>query len=412
MSAGVLVTVGSSRQARPLAVAAASLDLDPMHIDDRAGSTCVSPEDLVASIVAAVRRGGRAALSAVHVVSVARASTPGAVLAVARACEHLAAALPDTALTVFAPSTEAARIFEDKWLTYEHLVGAGVQVVPSRLVTGTELAGWRGGPPVVVKVRDHTGGVGVAAGCSADDFGSVLTVPSSANGVLVAEFIDGLEFSVKVLVLGDLVLPVALVLKEPTRLPLVHGDWKVKMSAPLHVESRPYQLAAAVARSTGVAGYLSVEGILRCSDGAWLVSEVAARRTGSHAIADAVSTSGATEAAILSLLLGRSRPAGQAGSRIGFTLVGRDAARKGPVLDVDHLGEDVDDLSALAGSTLSGVRTRTHYACDRSALPKVCAQLAGDGEGHAASALRELLAGHESVTAEAPCLLGSGTGGS
>lgn len=353
------MTWGSPRQAGELAAPYRMRGHTHLHVDDRA--LLANPDAAVAGVLAAC-----AGHSGSHWVNVGRASMPGAVQGVARAWDRVEAHLPCW-VRRFGPAARTAAILDDKWRTHQALLALGIPVVSSRLARVNQLAGATETERVVVKLLDRTGGVGVVAAESpAAAARQIAALAAPAEPVLVCRFIDGLEMSVKVLS-ADEVLPVALVLKERTRLPVVHGDWKIKVAVPLSPGSAAFAAARTTARGLPARGFLSLEGVADPRTGTFLVSEVAGRRTGSFTIADAVSTCGPAAIAIPGLL-GLDFGVPTQGARTGAVTVALQrseetlacvaAARSRGVL----LGVDQDDLADLPGSSDSRQRVRIHLA--------------------------------------------------
>lgn len=348
MSPGLLLTFGSARQAAALADLYGAAGWAVGHVDDRADGSPATESAMSARagrLLVDVDHGGR-----VDLVSVPRASVQGSGPRIARVWRGLRDGHDATVWAAFGPSPGSAAIFDDKWATYQHLVRWGVPAVPSRLITVAELGPMTEATPVVVKLRDRTGGVGVVGGRAGDDLAAqVAAFADQRQEVLVARFVDGFEVSVKALV-HDGIWPVAVVVKERTRLPVVHGDWKIKVAFPLTTREWAYEVVRAVAEGADAGGFLSVEGIWEPGPNRFLVCEVANRRTGSFTIADAVSTVGRSAPAIHRLLRGGRPIAERAGYPVAATVAVESRSRAFPA------AERAADAGCLLGTDAEPIR--------------------------------------------------------
>jgi ATP-grasp domain len=356
----LLATWGSRRQAEELSSAYRRAGHVHLHVP-AGGLTAATEAETVQGLARVSRSFARA-----HWVNLGRASRPGEVWRIAGAWQRDARQMPYPP-QLFGPSPSAAEILDDKWATHVAVAAAGVATVPTYLTTLSRLFADDAPSPLVVKIRNGTGGAGVVAGDSAAACAILLRpLVASDEPVLACQFVDGLEMSVKVLV-ADEVLPVAVVVKERTRIPVVHGDWKVKVAVPLEPGSALHDVAARVAAATGARGFLSVEGVLDSATGGFVVSEVAGRRTGSFSIADAVSACGPAASAIPRLLgLGLDDvPPGRRTVALTVPLVddqGARAAMAEALAAGTLLGADEEDLAALPRSLDTRRRLRLHLS--------------------------------------------------
>ncbi|MGW3304640.1 hypothetical protein [Streptomyces rubiginosohelvolus] len=212
----------------------------------------------------------------------------------------------------------------------------------------------------MAKLKDRTGGVGVYAAHSASSAARAISRIAGMDGPIIAcDFVHGLEASIKVLV-GGSVRPVALVVKEATRIPVVHGDWKTKVAIPLRQDSPLFTIAEQIVRQTGTQGFLSIEGIVTPA-GKFLVSEIASRRTGSFAIADAVSACGPASTAIREIL-GEAKRSGIWMPGIAVTFAVGQPRNLSPAEMENSIGVDIEHLSELPDSEDDRSRMRMHFA--------------------------------------------------
>ncbi|NEC19615.1 ATP-grasp domain-containing protein [Streptomyces parvus] len=358
MSDKLLVTWGSSRQARELAEAYELRGHGHMHIEDH--ELAERPAEVRARVVARC-----AEVRESHWVNLGRASRKDAVRNIAATWETL---IPEAPCEVrpFGPTRHASQVFDDKWKTYQLLTQHGINAVESRLTTAAELQDDDSPRRVVAKLLDRTGGVGIVAGYSAGECGKELVSRFGAGqSVLLSDFVDGYEASVKLAVAEEQVLPVALILKERTSIPVVHGDWKIKVAVPLTRPSAMFNIAEQVAEASRTRGFLSVEGVIDSNSREFRVTEVANRRTGSFIISDAVSASGRAADVIPELLGLAGHGGGRRRHSEAATVAFESSPRSHEVVEALNasglvIGIDRENLGELPGSGDGRHRIRVH----------------------------------------------------
>ncbi|MGW1171855.1 hypothetical protein [Streptomyces sp. NPDC002550] len=295
-SAGSLITVGSSRQSQELHHAALKRGWRVDHVEVKAGDLQNTIRDHIAERCVDV--------SDAVLVNHGRSSDIGSVVRIAQACDAVASGHVGR-VQVFGPSGETARVLDNKWEAHLLSRRAGLAAVRSTLVRAQDLRrvapNWAS-KRVVIKRLNETGGRGMVGGAlTADLFDIAGATYANDESLLLADFADGYELSLKGIVYES-VYPVSAVLKEVTTLPVVHGDWKVKVGLPLPAHGWAFGILRRIAEISGVSGYLSIEGIWQPDSGEFLISEIAPRRTGSYVLADSVSSIGSVVDGVLDLL--------------------------------------------------------------------------------------------------------------
>jgi hypothetical protein len=285
--AGWILTVGSGRQSQEFADEVRADGWQIVQLTEEAAPWQARTTDEVLNDAARLIAKADSPPSAL--VNFGRASLPGGITNIAEAFEGLLSRnLVSAAIPIIGPPGWSARIFDDKWLTYQSLTKHGFPCPLTEEITPesvrrlkNDLHIGRFPLPAVLKVTNLTGGAGMRLVSSPDDLEpAIADLASLERPLILTEFLSGDEISIDVLRLGNDTLVFPPGLKQSTDRNLSHADHKIKVNGLLGAIDEISDHARRIAEIHEIQGFLSIEGVvLDRKTPRWAILEGAARVT-------------------------------------------------------------------------------------------------------------------------------------
>jgi predicted ATP-grasp superfamily ATP-dependent carboligase len=231
------------------------------------------------------------------VVNFGRAGVLDGIVRIARAMERLRAeGVVRDGTKLVGPSTHAAEVWGNKALIARSLRELRLPIPKTVEVDADSVANLArqvedGAFPVplVVKVVDLTGGVGMRfAGNARELVAAVRELSYLRRPMVASQFVDGDEVSVDLLRLGRDVLVYPPGFKRATDRDLTHADHKIKVNGVVrHIEAFDRDVVR-IAESFDLQGFFSLEAVVtRARPAEWLILEGATRVTNNIQMQDA-----------------------------------------------------------------------------------------------------------------------------
>lgn len=186
------------------------------------------------------------------------------------------------------PSSSAADVFCNKYLTYKALKKLGISVPWTVEISGMSEVPKDTPFPVVLKAENLSGGRGMRYVENKEELSKAITELRSLgiDKFILNEYLSGIEATFTVLRLGDAFLRLPASYKNETTPELAHPDTKVKVSGPFIEFDQYFKHVEDVMREHSIYGFFSLQGILVKKDHDYkcMFIEAAPRLTGSTPI--------------------------------------------------------------------------------------------------------------------------------
>ncbi|MCU5237113.1 ATP-grasp domain-containing protein [Bacillus cereus] len=288
-----ILTIGSKRQSKELAKYISKYNISVHHIVEEESEWIVKPYNEILKQVESVISDS--VCSPLAIINLGRSTVPKGIELIAKCSQEIklkfAKYLMDT--KIIGPTYAAARIFNDKWLTYKVLrdnhfllpYTEKLKIVDNHLDTNLSNFPF----PAVFKLTALTGGAGmVYIEQEQELLYKINKFKTEKFDRIISEFIQGYEFSIVVLSLGENVLVHPIGLKAPTSIDLTHVDNKIKVNGYLkNIECIENDVIKLV-KQFNIQGHFTLEGIIISQEPfSYVVLETATRITGSFQISNA-----------------------------------------------------------------------------------------------------------------------------
>jgi predicted ATP-grasp superfamily ATP-dependent carboligase len=231
-------------------------------------------------------------------VSFGKGSVIGNIEAISEVCEEIKKNYPNCVNTEFiGPSLEAARIFCNKYFTYEALAKLKIPVPYTKEIIMqnesdiSEDIGKNLSFPLIVKSENLSGGRGMYF---AEDNSKMLNCikhlyQKGITKLILSEYVVGVEATFTVLRLGDTFVRLPASYKKETTQDMIHPDAKVKIAGIFQEFDSCFKMTEDVMKKYSIYGFFSLQGVLIKKNDSYEVSflEAAPRMTGSTPIMEA-----------------------------------------------------------------------------------------------------------------------------
>lgn len=232
------------------------------------------------------------------IVSFGKGSLIGSIEAIAETFEVIKKEYPDCLNAEFiGPSEKAAKIFCNKYLTYQALkdlnipvpvtfefLGDSVDEILSKIPDGIKF-------PIVLKAENLSGGRGMKYIADTNILKSSIEhyYTLGINKFILNQYVTGVEATFTVLRLGDTFMRLPASYKNETTSEMIHPDAKVKISGVFNEFDEYFELVEKTMREYKIFGFFSLQSVLVKNNEEYSVVflEAAPRMTGSTPIMEA-----------------------------------------------------------------------------------------------------------------------------
>lgn len=232
------------------------------------------------------------------IISFGKGSLIGSIEAIAEAFEVIKKEYPNCLNTEFiGPSEKAAKIFCNKYLTYQALkdldipapitfecLGDSVEEILSKIPDDIKF-------PVVLKAENLSGGRGMKYITDTNILKRSIEhyYTLGINKFILSEYVTGVEATFTVLRLGDTFMRLPASYKNETTSEMIHPDAKVKISGAFNEFDEYFELVEKTMREYEIFGFFSLQSVLLKNKDKYSVVflEAAPRMTGSTPIMEA-----------------------------------------------------------------------------------------------------------------------------